>query len=94
MNYATFSKGVKFVFVFTKKCFCVARDDLNNVPMEGLGSKSLRIHLESTKDVYMYTSLVIDYKVTMPLFYIVYDVQAQRRKGCPSLLALLLFEMI
>ena len=62
--------------------------------MEGLGSKSLRIHLESTKDVYMYTSLIIDYKVTMSLFYIVYNVQAQRRKGCPSLLALLLFEMI
>ena len=38
LNCATFSKGVEFVFGFTKKCFRVARDDLNNVPMEGLGS--------------------------------------------------------
>ena len=51
LNHTTFFKGVKCVFGFTDKCFCVSRDDLDYVIMEGLGSKPLRIHLEYTKDV-------------------------------------------
>ena len=51
MNRTTFSEGVDIVFVFNDKCFCVSRDDLDYVIMEGLGSKPLRIHLEYTKDV-------------------------------------------
>ena len=51
LNYANFSEGVDFVFGFTNKCFCVALDDLNHIPMEGLGSKPLRIHLESAKNI-------------------------------------------
>ena len=53
MNHATFCEGMECVFRFTEKCFHVARDELNRVPMEGLGSKPLRIHLESNKDVWM-----------------------------------------
>ena len=68
LNHVTFSRGVKCVFVFTKKFFCVARDDLNHVPMEVLGSKPLIIHLEYNKYVYMYTRIVIYDKVMMTLF--------------------------
>ena len=49
----TFYEGVKFVFIFTKRLFCVDRDGLNHVPMEGLGLKPLRIHSESAKYVQM-----------------------------------------
>ena len=51
LNCVTFPEGVECVFGFTKKCFCVARDYLNRVPMEDLGSKPLRIYLEFAKDV-------------------------------------------
>ena len=51
LNQTTFSEGVECVSVFTKKCFCVARGDLNQVPMEGLGLKPIRIHLDSAKDI-------------------------------------------
>ena len=53
LNRVTFTKGVKCILVFTEKCFRVARDDLNHLLMEDLGSKTLRIHLESTKGVYV-----------------------------------------
>ena len=53
----TFSEGVKFIFGFTEKCFRVARDKLNHVPIEGLVSKPLRSHLESTKGVYVDKSI-------------------------------------
>ena len=62
-DHMTSSEGVKFVFGFTNKFFPVARDALKYIPMEGLGSKPLRIYLESAKDVYMYISLLIDDKV-------------------------------
>ena len=42
----------------------------------------------------MYTSIVIDNKVAINLFYTVYDAQAKRVKGSPSSLALQLFEII
>ena len=51
LNCVTFSEGVKCVLGFTDKYFCVSRDELNHVPMGGLGSKPPRIHLESIKDV-------------------------------------------
>ena len=38
LNRVTFSEGVRFVFGFNDKCFYVAQDDLNHVPMEVLGS--------------------------------------------------------
>ena len=38
LNCATFSKGVMCVFEFTDKLFCVARDDVNQILMEGLVS--------------------------------------------------------
>ena len=43
-NCATFYEGVEYFFGFTKTIFRVAHDNLNHVPMEGLGSKPLRIH--------------------------------------------------
>ena len=51
LNHVAFSEAVNFVFRFTKKCFPVDYDDLDDIPMEGLDSKHLRIHLESAKDV-------------------------------------------
>ena len=51
LNLATFSEGVKCVFGFTEKCFCVSRNDLNQIQMEGLVSEPLRIHLEYAKDI-------------------------------------------
>ena len=33
LNHATFSEGVECIFGFNNKCFCVARDDLNHLPM-------------------------------------------------------------
>ena len=42
----------------------------------------------------MYTSLVIEDKFDMVLFYIVDDAESQREKGPPYLLMLLLFKMI
>ena len=94
LNTATFSKGVKCVFGFSGKCFCVSRNDLNRIPMEGLGLKPLIIHSLSNKDVQIQTSIVIDNKVLLDLFQIFYDLQAQRGKCSPSLIALLLFDII
>ena len=85
LNHTTFSESVMFVFGFIKKCFCVACNDANHVPMEGLGLKPLRIHLESANGVYMWISLLMDDKFLLVLFYIVYNVQYQR---------VLLFEII
>ena len=51
LNRVNFSEGVNFVFRFTEKFLRVAHCDLNHVLMEGLGSKSLIIHLESAKYV-------------------------------------------
>ena len=93
-NRATFSEGVKFVFGSSKKCLCVACNDLNNALMKGLGLNPLITHLGYTKDVYIYTSLMPDNKFVMTLFYIVYDAQAQRGKGSLSLLKLLLFKLL
>ena len=45
---------------------------------------SVRTHLEPTKDIYMYTSLLIDNKFALTLFYIVNDMQARRGEGTPS----------
>ena len=42
----------------------------------------------------MYISLLMDDKVALTIFYIVYDVQAQRVKIPPSLLTLIFFEII
>ena len=53
LNQEVFSEGVKFVYIFSEKCFRVGRDDLNNVPMKGLYSKPMRIHLETNNDIYM-----------------------------------------
>ena len=53
LNHVTFSEGVKFVFGFTDKFFCVDYDKFNHVLMEGLGYKLVRIHLVSAKDVWM-----------------------------------------
>ena len=53
MNRATISEGVECVFGFTKKCFCVARDELHQVPMKGLASKPLRIHLVYPNEMHM-----------------------------------------
>ena len=47
------SEGMKFVFGFTNKCFRVARDDLNNVPMEGLELKPMKINFQSANNIYM-----------------------------------------
>ena len=44
-------EGVECVFGFTNKCFCVACNDLNNVPIKGLGPKPLRINLEFAKEI-------------------------------------------
>ena len=60
LNRATFTKDVKWVFGFTKKYFREARNDWNHVPIEGLVSKPLKIHLGSTDRFQMYTSLLID----------------------------------
>ena len=51
LNRVNFSEGVERVFGFTKKCFSVACDDLDHVPMKGLGLKPLRIHLEFAKNI-------------------------------------------
>ena len=51
LNNANFSKVVECVFGFTDKCLRVAHYDLEHVPMKGLGSKPLRIHLGSIKDI-------------------------------------------
>ena len=51
LNRANSFEDVKFVFGFTYKCFRVDGYDLNRVPMEVLGSKPLRIHLEPSKDI-------------------------------------------
>ena len=72
MNHATFSEGVKCVFSSTEKLFYVASDDLNHVPMEGLGLKPLRIHLGYTKGVYIQSGLLIDARITITLFYMLY----------------------
>ena len=51
LNRTTFSEGVECVFGFTDKCFRVALDDLDHVPMKGLGSKYLRNHLVFVKEI-------------------------------------------
>ena len=51
LNRATFSKGVECVFRFTDKCSQVARNDLDHVPMKGLGSKPLRTRLGFAKEI-------------------------------------------
>ena len=51
LNHAHFSEGVRYVFRYTKKCFHVARDDLNRLPMKLLGSKPLKIHLVLAKEI-------------------------------------------
>ena len=51
LNHTNLSKGVKCIFVFTKKLLRVSLNNLNHVPMGGLGSKLVRIRLGSTKDV-------------------------------------------
>ena len=51
MNRATFTEGVKCVLGFNDKCFSVARDDLDHIPMKGLGSKPLIIHLGFAKEI-------------------------------------------
>ena len=50
-NCATFSEGVECVFGCTGKSFRVDGDDLKHIPMKGLGSKPLRIHLEFAKEI-------------------------------------------
>ena len=50
LNPMTFSEGVECVLGFINKCFRLARNDLNHVPIEGLVLKPLRIHLEFAKD--------------------------------------------
>ena len=37
LNQVTYPEGVKCVFGFNEKCFHVACNDLNHVPLEGLG---------------------------------------------------------
>ena len=81
LNRANFSEGVECVFGFTEKCFCVARDDLDNVLMKGLGSKTLRIQWVFAKEIYIYIqNLIIDKDVALTLFYIVYYDQSGREK--------------
>ena len=72
LNRATFPRSVKCIFGFTEKFFHLARDDLNHVPMEGLGLKPLRIHLGYTKGVYIQAGLLIDARITITLFYMLY----------------------
>ena len=91
LNRTTFSEVVECVFGFTEKCFRVARNDLNNVQMKGLGSKPLRIHLEFAKAIYMYIRLMIEKNVVLMIFYIVYDAKYVKGKSPTSMLALLLF---
>ena len=49
LNPAT--KGMECVFIFSDKCFRVARDDLDHVPMKGLGLKPLIIRLGFAKEI-------------------------------------------
>ena len=51
MNRTNFLEGVKCILGLTKKFFGVDYDDLNNIPVEGLGPKPLIIHLGYTKGV-------------------------------------------
>ena len=51
MNCAVFSEGVEYDFGFTNKCFGVACGDLDHVPMKGLRSKTLGIHLGFSKEI-------------------------------------------
>ena len=68
LNRATFSEGVECVFGFTEKCFSIACDDLNHVPIEGLGLKPLRVHLEYANDIYIQKSVLIDENFVLTLF--------------------------
>ena len=97
LSRATISKGLKCVFIFIKKSFSLYHDDLNCVPMEGLVSKPLIIHSEFTKDVWIYTSLLIDNKVEMTLFYIVFTFNIKWLKGfllCSRYYCIKLFETL
>ena len=94
MNRVILSKSVKCVFGFTEKFFHVAHDDMNHIPMKGLGLKFLGIHLVPTKGVYMYYSIVTDIWILMAMFYMLYTRLDQRGRCPPSLLALKLFEIV
>ena len=45
LSCATFFEGVECVFGFINKYFHVAHDNLDHLPMKGLGLKPLRIYL-------------------------------------------------
>ena len=51
LNCATFSEGMECVFGFIDKCFRVARDDLDYVPIKGFVSKPFIIHLGLSNNI-------------------------------------------
>ena len=50
-NHANFSESVECVSRFIKKCFRIDRDELDHVPMKGLVSKPVRIHLGLAEEI-------------------------------------------